>query len=68
MPPTHLSLRRETLKLNLLEPDDRIDHQQHAEHDRAVTRIGTGQQPDASQIPITVPTISGHSRRTMSRR
>ena len=51
MPPIHFSSWRATLKLNLLKPDDRVDHQQDAEHDGAVARIGAGQQagvqPDA---------------------
>ena len=52
------------LEIEFAQADDGIDHQQDAEHDGAVGRIGAGQRARAfSQMPITVPTISGHSRR-----
>ena len=51
MPPIHFSLRAGDREAEFAQADDRIDHQQHAEHDGAVARIGAGQharvQPDA---------------------
>ena len=68
MPPTHFSWRRETVKLSVLRPDHGVDRQQDAEHDRGVGRVGAGEQPAIEPDAETVPIISGHSRRKMSRR
>ena len=48
--------------------DDRVDHEQDADQDGAVARIGAGHHARLSQMPTAVPSISGHSRLTMSRR
>ena len=51
MPPIHFSFAACDLEAEPAQADDRVDHQQHAEHDGAVARIGSGQhagiQPDA---------------------
>ena len=49
--------------------DDRIDHQQDAENDRCRSaHRDRSSMPAFSQMPTAGPTISGHSRRMMSRR